>query len=133
MKFRKIYLMLTIVFLTAMTGCKKEFNSYLNNPNSPSPETADVDLFLNQVQMSFSAFWTRASDLGAELTRQQYWVGPFYRNGYTPASFDGEWTNAYTGVLANAKALIPLAQSQKKIYPVRYCQNIISIYPRHFG
>lgn len=114
MKFRKLYIMLTIVFLAAITGCKKEFNNYLNNPNSPSPETADVDLYLNQVQISFSYFWSRASDLGAELTRQQYWVGPFYRNGYTPASFDGEWTNAYTGVLANAKALIPLAQAQKK-------------------
>ncbi|MGC4037878.1 MAG: SusD/RagB family nutrient-binding outer membrane lipoprotein [Chitinophagaceae bacterium] len=114
MKFRKIYIMMTIAFLVAVTSCKKEFNSYLNNPNSPSPETADVDLYLNQVQVSFNLFWTRASDLGAQLTRQQYWVGPFYRNGFTPASFDGEWTNAYTGVLANADALIPLAQEQKK-------------------
>ncbi len=114
MKFRKIYLILTVAFLATFTGCKKEFDSYLNNPNSPSPETADVDLYLNMVEMNFSTFWTRASDLGAELTRQQYWVGPFYRNGYTPASFDGEWIDAYTGVLANAKALIPLAQEQRK-------------------
>ncbi|MBS1609779.1 MAG: SusD/RagB family nutrient-binding outer membrane lipoprotein [Bacteroidetes bacterium] len=114
MKFRKIYITLTIAFLVAFTGCKKEFNGYLNNPNSPSPSTADVDLYLNSVQLSFNTFWTRASDLGAQLTRQQYWVGPFYRNGYTPASFDGEWTNAYTGVLANSTALIPLAQEQKK-------------------
>lgn len=114
MKFIKIYIILAATFLVTITSCKKEFEGYLNNPNSPSPETADVDLFLNSVELSFSAFWSRASDLGSELTRQQYWVGPFYRNGYTPASFDGEWTNAYTGVLANAYALIPLAQSQKK-------------------
>ena len=114
MNYKKIYVILTIAFLSAFTACKKEFNGYLNNPNSPSPTTADVDLYLNQVQVSFRAFWTRASDLGAQLTRQQYWVGPFYRNGYTPASFDDEWTSAYTGVIANADALIPLAQSQKK-------------------
>ena len=114
MNYKKIYVILTIAFLTAFTACKKEFNGYLNNPNSPSPTTADVDLYLNQVQTSFRAFWTRASDLGAQLTRQQYWVGPFYRNGYTPASFDDEWTSAYTGVIANADALIPLAQAQKK-------------------
>ena len=114
MKFRKIYIPLTIAFLVAFTGCKKEFNGYLNNPNSPSPETADVDLFLNQVQLGFKDFWTAASNRGAALTRQEYWVGPFYRNGYTPASFDGQWTDAYTGVLANASALIPLAQEQKK-------------------
>jgi hypothetical protein len=114
MKLKNIYIILTMAFLTAFSSCKKEFNSLLTNPNNPSPETADVDLYLNQVQLSFSAFWTRASDLGAQLTRQQYWVGPYYRNGYTPASFDGEWSSAYTGVLANADALIPLAQSQKK-------------------
>src|SRR5438552_3674122 len=114
MNYKRIYIILTIAFLTGLSACKKEFNGYLDNPNSPSPTTADVDLYLNQVQVSFKDFWTRASDLGAQLTRQQYWVGPFYRNGYTPASFDDEWTDAYTGVLANANALIPLAQSQKK-------------------
>lgn len=114
MNYKRIFVILTIAFITGFTACKKEFNGYLNNPNSPSPTTADVDLYLNQVQISFRAFWTRASDLGAQLTRQQYWVGPFYRNGYTPATFDDEWTNAYTGVIANADALIPLAQEQKK-------------------
>jgi len=42
MNYKKIYVILTIAFLTAFTACKKEFNGYLNNPNSPSPTTADA-------------------------------------------------------------------------------------------
>jgi hypothetical protein len=48
------------------------------------------------------------------LARQTYWGGPFYRNGYSPSSFDGMWSTAYSGVIANVDAMVPLAQSQKK-------------------
>src|SRR5665213_2873159 len=112
MNIKKITL--GILLLTGISSCKKTFDKLLNNPDFPSSETADVDLYLNTVQLSFNGFWSTASDYGAQLTRQQTWIGPFYYNGYTPASFDGEWTTAYTGVIKNAEAMIPLAQSQKK-------------------
>jgi uncharacterized lipoprotein YajG len=50
-----------ILFVSAlvagMAACNKEMNSLLNNPNYPSPATADVDLYLNQVQLSFNNFY----------------------------------------------------------------------------
>lgn len=114
MNNRRKYILVVAVFLTALTSCKKEFEDYLVNPNNPSPETADVNLYLNKVQMSFKSFWNAASGNGKEMTRMSYWAGPFYRNGYTPTSFDGIWNEAYTGILINANTLVPLAQEQKK-------------------
>ncbi|MBS1668727.1 MAG: SusD/RagB family nutrient-binding outer membrane lipoprotein [Bacteroidetes bacterium] len=105
---------LGISLFMGLSSCKKTFDALLNNPNYPSPSTADVDLYLNEVQVSFKDFWNTASDYGAQLTRQQQWYGPFYRNGYTPATFDFMWTTAYASVIKNAQAMVPLAQSQKK-------------------
>lgn len=136
MNYRKIFIsVITVTLITGMISCSKSLDQRLTNPNYPSTSTADVDLYLNQVQLTFNNVWLTASDYGAQLTRQQQWVGPFYRNGYTPASFDGEWEIAYAGVptqfgayygalgasastyggvVPNADALIKLAKTQKK-------------------
>ena len=115
MNYKKILpAILGILLITGASSCKKQFDKLLTNPNYPSPSTADVDLYLNEVQLDFNSFWTNAGDYGAQLSRQQHWTGPFYRNGYTPSSFDFQWTTAYTGVLTNTDALVPLAQSQRK-------------------
>ncbi len=103
MNYRKIITAIAgILLLAGAFSCKKTFDNLLNNPNYPSPSTADVDLYLNEVQLDFNSFWTTTADYGAQLSRQQHWTGPFYRNGYTPSSFDGQWTTAYTGVFTNA-------------------------------
>ncbi|OIR12107.1 susd and RagB outer membrane lipoprotein [mine drainage metagenome] len=107
-----------ILFVSALlagtVACNKEMNSLLNNPNYPSPATADVDLYLNTVQLNFNNFYSTASDFGGQLSRQQMWFGPQYVNAWQPSSFDGEWSTAYTGVISNANSLIPLAEAQNK-------------------
>ncbi|MEP6724698.1 MAG: SusD/RagB family nutrient-binding outer membrane lipoprotein, partial [Bacteroidota bacterium] len=103
------------------SSCKKQFEKLLDNPNFPNASTADVDLYLNEVQLDFATLWSVAGDYGGQLSRMQHWTGPFYRNGYTPASFDGQWTIAYSGIITNANALIPLAQKQRK-----YLQSAIA-------
>jgi len=115
MKFKKILpAILGILLITGISSCKKTFDKLITNPNFPSPSTADVDLYLNEIQLDFNNVWTSAADYGGQLSRQQHWTGPFYRNGYTPATFDYQWTTAYAGVLTNANALIALAGPQKK-------------------
>jgi len=117
MKYKKIiYALAGLILWVGMNSCKKDLNRLLNNPNAPTPETADVDLYLNAVQGNFVQFWSNASDNGGSLTRQLFWNGPYYRNNFSPNSFDGEWISAYTGVIKNAQAMIPLAQSQKKYF-----------------
>lgn len=103
-----------ILLIATISSCNKKLDSLLVNPNLPTTSTADVDLYLNQVQLSFKGFFSDASDYGGQLTRQQEWYGPLYANAYSPNSFDGLWSNAYTSIIKNADALIPLAQQQKK-------------------
>ncbi|RTL54430.1 MAG: SusD/RagB family nutrient-binding outer membrane lipoprotein [Sphingobacteriales bacterium] len=112
MTYKKLFIGLGI-FLT-LVSCNKQLDYNLNNPNYPGLSTADVDLYLNQVELSFNNFWTTASDYGAQLSRQQNWIGPLYKNGYQPASFDGMWTTAYSSMLVNASAMLPLAIKQQK-------------------
>ena len=113
MKYNKIVFGLLLV-ATSFTACNKELDALLTNPNYPSATTADVDLYLNKVQLDFNNFFQSASGASSALARQNYWGGPFYQNAYSPSSFDGIWSTAYSGVIANADAMIPLAQSQKK-------------------
>jgi len=102
--------------LLAMVGSCKKFDKLQTDPNAPAPNQADVDLYLNQVQLSFASFYSQAEDLGSQLTRMTTYFGPQYQNGYSPQTFDGIWSTAYTGVLKNVNAMIPLAESQRKFY-----------------
>ena len=112
MKYFKIIVILALFSTTV--ACNKELDALLENPNAPSVNTADVDLLLNTVQLSFTGFFDEASNLGGQLTRQQAMFGPLYSNAYSPGTSDGLWTTGYTSIIKNANALIPLAQAQKK-------------------
>lgn len=112
MKYK--YIIAISILLTVVSSCNKKLDALLINPNLPTTTTADVDLYLNQIQLSFTGFFTGASDFGGQLTRQQEWYGPLYANAYSPNSFDGMWSTAYSSIIKNADAMIPLAQQQKK-------------------
>lgn len=115
MKLNKIIIGLLAVAI--MGSCSKiadKFDNNLNNPNTPDPSSANSDLYLNVVQLSFAGLFNTASSFGMEVTRQIVMYGPTYQNAYTPTSFDGIWDNGYTSVLKHANALIPIADAQKK-------------------
>jgi hypothetical protein len=112
MKYFKIIVILALFSTTV--ACNKELDALLENPNAPSVNTADVDLLLNTVQLSFTGFFDDASNLGGQLTRQQAMFGPLYNNAYSPGTSDGLWSTGYTSIIKNANALIPLAQKQNK-------------------
>ncbi len=107
------------IFLILITGlvlssCKKTLDRLLVNPNSPSPESANADLYLNQAQLSFAGFFNTASSFGMQPARMIHMYGPRYDNAYQPQSYDGMWSAAYTGVLKHLNALIPIADQEKK-------------------
>ncbi len=97
-----------------LSSCQKKLDRLVPDPNNPDPSSANVDLLLNSVQLNFTNFYSNIEDFGAQLTRQQQWYGPLYKNGYTASSFDGVWTTAYTGVVKNANLTIVLAAKEKK-------------------
>ncbi len=112
-KISKYYIIILVLGLGFVSSCKK-FSTLLDNPNAPTASQADVDLYLNRVQLSFASFYDDAEDLGAQLTRMKTFFGPTYTNGFSPQSFDGIWSTAYTGVFKNADAMIKLAKLQQK-------------------
>jgi hypothetical protein len=109
---KKIFL----VFIATMSfmSCDKTLDRLLVNPNNPSPDQADANLYLNQAELSFAGFFNTASGFGMELTRMISMFGPRYDNAYTPQSYDGIWNTAYTGVIKHCNALIPIADAQKR-------------------
>ena len=111
MKYNKLIILLFL--LSTFAACKK-LDTGLKNPNSVDPSLANVDLLLNNVQLSFTSVYTGLSDIGGQLTRQQVMFGPLYNNAYSPESFDGIWGSAYSGAIVNANTLLPLALEQKK-------------------
>jgi hypothetical protein len=109
---RTIYkFLLVLTFFGALGSCKK-WSELLENPLLPSPQSADVDLYLNQVQLSFADVFNGANDIGLALTRMEVLYGPTYLNAYQPIAFNALYQSAYTGVFKNANAMIPVARSQ---------------------
>lgn len=116
MKLHKILIML-IITTGVFSGCKRiddKFEGLLNNPNAPLPASADVDLYMNRVQLSFAAFFNTAQSFGQELTRQIVMYGPTYTNAYSATSYDGIWNNAYTQIFKHVNVLVPIADAAKK-------------------
>lgn len=105
-----------LIFIAVMSfiSCDKTLDRLLDNPNSPSPDQADANLYLNQAELSFAGFFNTASGFGMELTRMLSMFGPRYDNTYSPQSYDGIWSTAYTGVIKHCNALIPIADAQKR-------------------
>jgi hypothetical protein len=112
MKMKKIFILVLSVSL--LGSCTKKLDELLVNPNGPTPESANADLYLTQLQLNFAGFFNGASSYGMELTRQIVMYGPTYQQAYSPQSFDGLWSTAYTGVFKHANALIPVAEAEKK-------------------
>src|SRR5579871_1229111 len=100
-----------------LSGCKKfgdKLDALLTNPSVPTPESADVDLYLNNLQLNFQGFYQAASDLSDPLVRQETMFGPLYYNAYGPPSFDGIWGTAYTSIFKTANTMIPIAESKQE-------------------
>jgi hypothetical protein len=115
MKNIKTLLLIIGGVMVTLSACKK-FDRMLIDPNSPAPETADVDLYLNYVQLAFTEFYGSTdvepglSENGEELTRMEYMAARTYIDLYQPESFDGSWRNAYQDIFKNVNALIPIAE-----------------------
>lgn len=119
---RKIYLLAVAFVCVAGISCKKlndKFERLRTDPSGPSPDKANIDLYLNHVQLSFRNFWGNdrinnpgsVTELGASLTRMEILIGGVtYANVFVPETFDELWDQAYRGVINHSNTLIPLAE-----------------------
>src|SRR5688500_11162781 len=118
---KKILFVFSIILLA---GCEKSFDKLLTDPSLASPESADVDLYLNNAQLGFADVFSSydavgnvsgASDFGALMMRMEgAATGSTYADVFSAESFDDLWRNAYSEVFKNLNAMMPLAEEQKK-------------------
>ncbi len=119
---KKIFNILSIagvLGLFMLQSCETTNLDLTVNPNALSPEQASPDYLLNGIQVNFAYQAEGFGGVGAQLTRIDYMGGRSYRSVYSPATFDGGWSNAYTEILTDIRTMTPLAQEAGLNYHLR--------------
>ncbi len=106
---RNINKILLAFIVMVVSSCEVFKMDVQDNPNALKPEDADIDFLLNSVQVGTASFFENATFFGMEVTRMEHMFGPLYNNAYSPTSFDGTWTRAYSSTLTDIQAVKPLA------------------------
>jgi len=105
------------VTLGVFQSCETLDLDVVDSPNAVNPTTADVDLFINAIQLRLTDFidgvegsgFDGISEFGMEPVRMIHGFGPSYRELNDPADFNQLWGTAYSSALADIRAMTPLA------------------------
>jgi len=105
-------LWISCIFL-GLNSCESTQLEILESPNALAPAQADVDLFLNSIQIQLAAFLDGTqsddnagfSERGMEVTRILHMFGPTYDNAYLPGDLDIVYEDVYAGLLADTRAI----------------------------
>lgn len=109
--FNKI--LIVALFLVGFSACDNFELDLQDNPNAVTPENASVNDLYNNVQLGFNGYFNSLWGFSGSLSRMFANTASYdYQNAYSPTSFDGIWTGAYAGVLADIDALIELADAR---------------------
>lgn len=139
------YMTLTVLGgLLAFTSCETTELDITANPNALTPDQAGVDFFLNSIQEDFVRQYEGDADfdnndnwqsggnttgdgfneLGMELTRVVNMAGRNYTSVYQDSDMNDEWINAYRGILADIRAMTPLAEAAEQTRHIGIAQFI---------
>lgn len=109
-QMRIIKLILTLAFAWSVVGCDMTDLDLQENPNSPTPDNANVNDLYNSVQLGFTNFVEGSWGATATMSRQIAATGAYqYENQYSGVSFNGTWYNAYASLFPDIEALLVLA------------------------
>lgn len=138
---------LALTVIVIFTSCDAFDLDLTNNPNFLVPSQADVDFFLSSIQEDFvrqiegdadydiNDNWSSGgatngdglSLFGGELTRVyclSNTASAQYSSAYQGSDSDDEWINAYIGIFADIKAMMPLAEENDLIRHIGIAQFI---------
>lgn len=110
-KIQKISIFVFLLLGLAFTSCETTELDLLDDPNDVTLDKADLNRFLNQIQLDFASFMRQVGNNDAQLVRVNYMFGRQYENNFQPAVLDGEWDLAYQGMFSDMAAAEPLAVS----------------------
>lgn len=129
---KNIFKILTIIGLVsfAFYSCETTELDLRANPNNLSPDQADVNSLLNNIQLEFMSNIEGGGDqdgfarIGSELSRIDYMFGRNYTNAYAPNFFDDEWTNSYADMLADIRIMEARAQEDELFVHIGIAQTL---------
>lgn len=112
-KLTKILLLPLMLLVVIGCGDLLELDENLDNPNGVNPETADINLVLNNVMIEFGQFADEVSDETMPYVRMTAMsTGNRYDNQDNPAAFDFMWNQAYAEVIPDCDLVIALAAAK---------------------
>lgn len=103
---------LVLVLAAFMMQCEVVSNDLLDDPNAPNPENASPDFLLNNIETGTAQFFNNIQDEASDLTRMTHIFATTYPSAYQAQEFDDEWEDAYSDILIDVQALIPIAQER---------------------
>ncbi len=115
---KKISAIIFISVLLVFSSCSDIFELDLQqDPNNPTPETADLESLYNSVQLTFENFLAGPQFFTMQLSRQvAFTAGNVYETAYSPDNFNNTWNQAYANFLPDANAVIALAEPNGQFY-----------------
>ena len=105
---KKLYKFLLISVLSSVTlfySCDTIELEQLTSPNALSPDQADADLLLNNVQLTYRSSQRRFQGVSADLGRIDYMFGRNYLENYDDGTLNGPWNSYYSSNLPNLNAI----------------------------
>jgi hypothetical protein len=109
-KNNKLFWLLGLILVFS---CETTELDLLVDPNVPTPEALDTDTNLNFIQFQLAKFFEDATESGGEAVRLEYMFNTYEINFINNnASNSGMWTTAYTNILNEVEALIPIATAE---------------------
>ncbi|MEH6406038.1 MAG: SusD/RagB family nutrient-binding outer membrane lipoprotein [Leeuwenhoekiella sp.] len=121
---KRIYKLLVVTLITGMAfhSCETTDLDLTDNPNALTPDQADVDFFLNAIQLRYATLKDSLGYDNAQLVRIEYLGSRNYLNAYGPTASDYVWDDAYRQILADVKAMTPLAEENSQFRHIAIAQ-----------
>jgi hypothetical protein len=103
--YKKLALVVGVVLASSCTLDLRQ------DPNAVQLDQALPSLLLNSIQRQLPGVFNGANTTTAQMTRLLNGAGQIYLNSSSPETFNGIWSTAYAGVLADANSLINIADA----------------------
>lgn len=110
-KLRNIIIALAVVF--GVVSCDQFDLDRQDDPNQAGLDAASVDFYFNNIQVDMGSFSVNLANRTMPATRMTAMTGGnIYDNAWSPTTFNGTWFTAYSGILQDMNAMLPLAEEQ---------------------
>jgi len=111
-KMKIIYKLIVVLFVLALaSSCENLDLDLLDDPNAITPDNASLNDLYNSVQLEFRNVFLNAQGTTGAAARMYHAGGGTYEDFAPAETFDGLWTNVYSGLFPDIDALLALSEA----------------------